>query len=144
MDVGFLVRAQFFYGGLPCEVWQLSYADFLQQEFLHVDTGFIALVLTSSGPRVIMSVWCWFVASGDKFGKAWFSVYSMRLWGAVCQRARQPIPSIYADIVEAYPRNERVGTHTHRAWGISRCQPCVGPCSRVPLAQWLEQWSYEP
>ena len=27
-------------------------------------------------------------------------------------RARQPIPSIYADIVEAYPRNERVGTHT--------------------------------
>ena len=20
----------------------------------------------------------------------------------------------------------------------------LGPCSRVPLAQWLEQWSYEP
>ena len=30
-------------------------------------------------------------------------------------------------------------TRTSRLWGY-----VLGPCGRVPLAQWLERWSYEP
>ena len=107
------------------------------RNFLHVDTGFKCWQVAGPASSCLFGAGLGRIeisGSWTDFGKAWLSVYSMIIWGAVCQRARQPVPGIYADIVQVEPPL----TEHWAFFMLIMCRPLQqGPISSVVRAMVL-------